>query len=130
MQDFFLIILSSSATNLLIWDTGTAVVGQQGVYYDPLFTYREGDEPSYFISDEPEGYAADVGPSDAGEGKESPMASSSRELVAEPVVSEGGPGTAITTEALRTDELLPEPASVNLTETGASLTTACRGLCY
>ena len=44
-------------------------MGEQGDYYDPLFTYREGDEASYFVSDEPEGCAADVGPSSAGEGK-------------------------------------------------------------
>ena len=57
----FLIILSSRATNLLIWDAGTEVVGEQEDYYDPLFTYREGDEASYFISDEPEGRVVDVG---------------------------------------------------------------------
>jgi len=39
-----------------------------------LFTYREGDEASYFVSDELEGYAADIDPSGAREGKESPMA--------------------------------------------------------
>jgi len=59
---------------LLIWDTGTEVGGEQGDYYNPLFTYREGDEASYFVSDELEGYAADIDPSGAREGKESPMA--------------------------------------------------------
>ena len=60
---------------------------------------------------------ADVGPSNAGGDKESPMASSSRESVSEPVASEGEPGIPAT-EALRTDEVLPETAS------GASPSTA------
>jgi len=109
---------------LLIWDTGTEVAGEQGDYYDLLFAYREGDEASYFVSDEPEGYTADISPSGAGEDKESPMASSSRELVTEPGASEGGPDVATTIEALRTDELLLKPASGDLTETSASLVTA------
>ena len=109
---------------MLIWDAGTKIAGEKEDYYDPLFTYREGDEASYFIFDKPKGCLADVSPSGVGEGKESPMASSSRELVVEPVASEGGPGTATTTEALRTDELLPEPASGDLAETGASSATA------
>jgi len=45
LQDFFYLY----AANLLIWDTGTEVAGEQGNYYDPLFTYREGDKASYFI---------------------------------------------------------------------------------
>ena len=90
LQDF-LIILSSRPANLLIWDAETEVAGEQGDCYDLLLTYRKGDEASYFVSDEPEGCAIDVGPSRAGEDKESPMASSSRELVAEPMASEGGP---------------------------------------
>ena len=77
-------------------------MGEQGDYYDPLFTYREDDEASYFIFDEPEGCAADVGPLGAGKGKKSPMASSLRELGAEHVASEGGPSTTTTTEAFRT----------------------------
>jgi len=88
-----------------------------------VFTYREGDEASYFISDEPEGRATVIGTSSANEGKESPMASSSRGLVAKPVASatvEGEPGAAIITEALRTDEHLPEQASGYLMGTGAS----------
>jgi len=52
-------------------------VEEQEDYYDPLFTYREGDEASYFIFDEPEGCTANIGPSGAGEGNKSPMASSS-----------------------------------------------------
>ena len=89
---------------MLIWDTRTEVAGEQGDYYDPLFTYREGDEASYFVvSDESEGCATDVSPSSVGEDKESPMAPSSRELVAMPVASEGGPDVALATEVLRTD---------------------------
>ena len=63
---------------MLIWDAGTEIAGEQGDYYDPLFTYREGDEASYFISDESEGRAANVGPSGTGEGRESLMVLSSR----------------------------------------------------
>ena len=77
-----------------------------------MFTYREGDEASYFvISDESEGGTTNAGPSSAGEDKESPMASSSRELVAEPVTSEGELYIAPATEALRTDEVLLETTS-------------------
>ena len=66
-----------------------------------MFTYREGDEASYFvISDKFEGGAADVGPSGAGEDKESSMASSSREQFTEPAASEGESDTAPITEAL------------------------------
>ena len=71
---------------MLIWDAGTEVAGEQEDYYDPLFTYREGDEASYFVSDEPEGPAADIGSSCVDEGRESPMVSNSRKLVAVPVV--------------------------------------------
>ena len=76
----------------LTCDSGTETVGEQGDYYDPLFTYREGDEASHFvISEDSEGGAADVGPSGAGASKESLMASNSREWVAEPTASEGEP---------------------------------------
>ena len=99
---------------------------EQGDYYGPLFTYRKDDKVSYFISDEPEGCVADVGPSGAGKGRESPMVSSSRGLVAKPAASamvEGGPSAAIIIEALRTDELLPELTFGDLVETGASPVT-------
>ena len=57
-----------------------------------MFTYKEGDKASYFvISDESEGGATDVGPSGAGGDKESPMTSSSREWVVDPMTSEGEP---------------------------------------
>ena len=62
----------------LSYDSGTETAGEQGDYYDPQFTYKEGDEASYFvISEDFGGDAADVGPSGAGTSKESPMASSS-----------------------------------------------------
>jgi len=73
--------------------------------------------------DEPEGRKADVAPSGAGEGRESPMASSPGGLAAEPVASatvEGELGAVRITEALRTDEHLPELASCDLTRSGAS----------
>ena len=73
--------------NLLIWDVGTEVAGEQGEHYNPLFTYMEGEEASYFISDELEGRAANVGPSGVSEGREFPMVSSSKGLIAEPMAS-------------------------------------------
>ena len=49
---------------------------EQGEHYDPLFTYREGDEAGYFaVSKESGDDAADVGPSGAGTSKGSPVAS-------------------------------------------------------
>jgi len=66
--------------------------GEQGEHYDPLFTYREGDEASYFtVSEESGGDAADVGPSGAGTSKGRPMASSSFGWTSEGSASEGGP---------------------------------------
>ena len=54
------------------------VAGEPGEHYDPLFTYREGDEAGYFaVSEESGGDAADVGPSGAGTSKGSPVTSSS-----------------------------------------------------
>jgi len=44
-------------------------------------------------------------------------------LVTEPEAGEGGPDVATTIEAFRTDELLPELASCDLIETGASPAT-------
>jgi len=83
-----------------------------------LFTYREGDEASYFIiSEDSEGGAADVGPSGVGASKESPMVSSSRGWVTEPSASEGEPDIPVMA-AVRTGKILPEIAS------GASPTTA------
>ena len=51
-------------------------------------------------------WRADVDPSGAGGDKESLMASSSTELVAERMVSKGEPDIPAT-EAFRTDEVLP-----------------------
>ena len=70
----------------LTCDSGTETAGEHKDYYDPLFTYREGDEASYFvISEDSEGGAADVGPSSVGAEKESLTASGSGEQFAEPV---------------------------------------------
>ena len=83
-----------------------------------MFTYREGDEASYFVvSEDSKGNAAGVGPSDVGASKESPTTSSSRGWFTEPSASEGELGIPVM-EAVRTDEVLPEAAS------GASPTTA------
>ena len=82
----------------LLYDSGTEAVrdpraeaaGEQGEHYDPLFTYREGDEDSYFtVSKESGGDAADVGPSGAGTSKGSPVASSSFGWTTEGSASEG-----------------------------------------
>jgi len=70
----------------LSYDSGTkAARGQraeaareQGDSYDPLFTYKEGDEASYFVvSKDSGGAAADVGPLGVGTSKGRPLASSS-----------------------------------------------------
>ena len=83
---------------MFIYDSGTETVrdpraeavGEQGDYYDPLFTYKEGDEASYFVASEDSGGdAADVGPSGVGTSKESPVASSSLGWTTEGSVSEG-----------------------------------------
>jgi len=39
----------------LSYDSGTKTAGEQGDYYDPLFTYKEGDEASYFVVSEDSG---------------------------------------------------------------------------
>ena len=70
----------------------TDTVGEQGEHYDPLFTYKEGDEAGYFaILEESGGDAADVGPLGAGTSKGSPEASSSFGWTTEGSASEGGP---------------------------------------
>lgn len=51
------------------------------------------------------------------------MASSSRELVAKHAASEGEPDISPATKALRTDDLLPETASGDLTRIDASPAT-------
>ena len=76
----------------MVRDPRTEAAGEQGEHYDPLFTYKEGDEASYFaISEESGGGAADVGPSGAGTSKGSPIASSSFGWTIEGSASEGGP---------------------------------------
>ena len=66
-------------------------VGEQGEHYDPLFTYKEGDEAFYFaVSEGSGGDAADVGPSGAGTLKGSSEASSSFGWTTEGLASEGG----------------------------------------
>jgi len=68
------------------------VAGEQGGYYDPLFTYKEGDEASYFVvSEDSRGDTAGVGPSGAGTSKGSLVASSSIGWTAEASPSEGEP---------------------------------------
>ena len=72
-------------------DPRDETVGEQGEHYDPLFTYREGDEAGYFVvSEESGGDAADVGPSGVGTSKGSPMASSTFGWTTEGSASEAG----------------------------------------
>jgi len=72
-------------------DPRAEVAGEQGEHYDPLFTYREGDEAGYFaVSEESGGNAADVGPSGAGTSKGSPVTSRSFGWTTEGSASEGG----------------------------------------
>jgi len=88
----------------LFYDSGTEAVrstraeatGEQGEHYDPLFTYREGDEAGYFaVSEESGDDAADVGPSGAETSKGSPAASSSFGWTTERSTSEGGPAIRV-----------------------------------
>ena len=70
--------------------------GEQGEHYDPLFTYREGDEAGYFaVLEESGGDAADVGPSGPETSKGSPVASSSFRWTTEGSASEGGPAIRV-----------------------------------
>jgi len=67
-------------------------IGEQGEHYDPLFTYKEGDEAGYFaVSKESRDDVADVGPSGAGTSKRSSEASSSFGWTMEGSAREGGP---------------------------------------
>ena len=88
----------------LLCDSGTEAVrspraeavGEQGEHYDPLFTYKEGDEAGYFaVSGESGDDAADVGPSGAGTSKGSFEASNSFGLTTEGSASEGGPAIRV-----------------------------------
>jgi len=83
----------------LLLDTGAEAatsprawaIGEQGEYYDPLFTYKEGGKAGYFVaSEESGGHEADVGPSGAGASKGSPVASSSFGWSTEDSASESG----------------------------------------
>ena len=83
------------------------VAGEQGEHYDPLFTYREGDEAGYFtVSEESRGDVADVGPSGAGTSKGSPVASSSFGWTTEGSASEGG--SAIRVDSAKDFPMEPE----------------------
>ena len=70
--------------------------GEQREHYDPLFTYKEGDEAGYFaVSEESGDDAADVGPSGPETSKGSPVASSSFRSTTEGSASEGGPAICV-----------------------------------
>ena len=89
--------------------------GEQGEHYDPLFTYREGDEAGYFaVSEESGGDVADVGPSDAGTSKGSPIASRSFWWTTEVSVSEGGP--AVRVDSAKDFPIEPEGTDAGIEE--------------
>jgi len=86
-------------------------VGEQGEHYDPLFTYKEGDEAGYFaILEESGGDAADVGPSGAGTSKGSSEASSSFRWTTEGSASEGEPAVCVDS----TKDFSMEPAETHI----------------
>jgi len=68
-----LIRLSYDSRSETAREPRTEAVGEQGDYYDPLFTYKEGNEASYFVVlEDSEGDEADIGPSGVGTSKGSP----------------------------------------------------------
>jgi len=70
---FFFISSYLMQLSRLTCDSGTEAAGEQGDYYDPLFTYWEGNEASYFVvSEDSEGGVAGVGPSGVGASKGEP----------------------------------------------------------
>ena len=80
---------------------------EQGDSYDPLFTYKEGDEASYFVfSEDSKGDAADISPSGARTSKGSPMASSSIGWTTEASASESEP--AVPPESVKNFPIEPE----------------------
>jgi len=93
-------------------------VGEQGEHYDPLFTYKEGDEAGYFaVSEESGDDAAGVGPSGAGTSKGSPESSSSFGWTTEGSASESGP-------AIRVDSAKDFPMEPVETDTAAKMIEA------
>ena len=79
-------------------------------HYDPLLTYKEGDEAGFFaVSEESGDDAADVGPSGAGTSKGSPEASSSFGWTTEGSASEGGPAIRVDS----TKDFPMEPVGTN-----------------
>ena len=71
-------------------------VEEQGERYDPLFTYKEGDEAGYFaVSEGSGGDAADVGPSGIGTSRRNSDTSSSLRWTTEGSTSESGPAIHI-----------------------------------
>jgi len=106
-------------------ERGTEDAGEQGNYYDPLFTYKEGDEASYFIiSEDSGGDTADVGPSGAGTSKESPMASSSIGCTTEASMSEGEPDVPPATAKVSS----MEPDGISATVEGVLRETAAEAV--
>ena len=93
-------------------------VGEQGEHYDPLFTYKEGDEAGYFAVSEGSGDgAAGVGPSGAGTSKGSSETSSSLGWTTEGSASEGGP-------AIRVDSAKDFPMEPTETDTATKMIEA------
>ena len=73
-----------------------AAVEEHGEHYDPLFTYKEGDEAGYFaVSEESGDGAAGVGPSGIGTSRRNSDTSSSFGWTTEGSASESGPAIRI-----------------------------------
>jgi len=69
---------------------------EHGEHYDPLFTYKEGNEAGYFaVSEESGDDVADVGPSGTRTSKGSPVPSSSFGWTTEGSTSEGMPAIRV-----------------------------------
>jgi len=93
-------------------------VGEQGEHYDPLFTYKEGDEAGYFaVLEESGGDAVDVSPSGAGTSKGSSETSSSFGWTTKGSASEGGP-------AIRVDSAKDFPMEPTETDTATKMIEA------
>ena len=92
-------------------DPRAEVIGEHGEHYDPLFTYKEGDEASYFVvSEESGGDVADVGPSGSGTSKGSPLDFSSFGWTTEGSASEGG--SAVRVDSAKNFPMEPERTEV------------------
>ena len=90
-----LIIRFCDAGTEAVTNPRAGAVEEQGEHYDPLFTYKEGDEAGYFAISEGGGDAADIGPSGIGTSRRNSDTSSSLGWITEGSASESGPAIRI-----------------------------------